>query len=375
MRGQASGWRGVAGLLLLSLGAAAQGPAPAGVKNTEAKPATKSGAAKADRGPKRVPYMAGVNFTAERGANYGSAAAMAMLERLPAAGVDTIALVPFGFLRGLREGKREIAIVIPSGQRTMESEEGMLQMARRARELGLQVVLKPHVWPPLAQQKDLGARVDRAHWLRQYEAFAVHHAKLAKAMGAAMFCFGTELAPFTEDEQTFRRIIAAVRKEYAGPVTYAANFGAEFEQIRFWDALDAMGLDNYYPMPDSFELREQVQQLRKLSQRYRRPVVFTEAGCPSRPGGHREPWADSGTTAPANVNAAAGSEPVDLQEQVRCYAALRQAYAKAEWVKGVLWWKVGTNGFGGPKHPGLTPWGKPAMEQVRGWRGAAGARR
>jgi hypothetical protein len=33
----------------------------------------------------------------------------------------------------------------------------------------------------------------------------------------------------------------------------------------------------------------------------------------------------------------------------------------------MYWWKVGSNGFGGPKDRSHTPWRKPAMEVVRKW--------
>jgi hypothetical protein len=41
-------------------------------------------------------------------------------------------------------------------------------------------------------------------------------------------------------------------------------------------------------------------------------------------------------------------------------------YAKP-WFNGMYWWKVGTNGFGGPEDGSHTPWGKPAMDVVKRW--------
>jgi hypothetical protein len=35
------------------------------------------------------------------------------------------------------------------------------------------------------------------------------------------------------------------------------------------------------------------------------------------------------------------------------------------WFQGMYWWKVGTDGFGGPEDGSNTPWGKTAMDVVK----------
>ena len=77
-----------------------------------------------------------------------------------------------------------------------------------------------------------------------------HHAELAARIQADIFCVGTELSKLSVYDAEWRRIIRDVRKIYKGPLTYAAVQGPEFENLRFWDALDYIGLNNYYPLPD-----------------------------------------------------------------------------------------------------------------------------
>lgn len=56
-----------------------------------------------------------------------------------------------------------------------------------------------------------------------------------------------------------------------------------------------------------------------------------------------------------------------MEDQARCYEAVFNAFWSKPWFKGIYWWKIGTNGFGGPEDGSHTPWRKPAMEVVKRW--------
>src|SRR5258708_28375279 len=79
----------------------------------------------------RTFFQKGVNFTAERG-GYSSEGAGQMLSELPKHGVNTIALVPYGFtplgVPQIRFGMR------------MESDEGIERLSRQAHDLGMKVL-------------------------------------------------------------------------------------------------------------------------------------------------------------------------------------------------------------------------------------------
>ena len=91
-----------------------------------------------------------------------------------------------------------------------------------------------------------------------------------------------------------------------------------------------------------------------VHKKFQRPVLFTEAGFASREGSHQTPWQD-------------GQGKISLDEQARGYEAVLRAFYDKPWFAGVYWWKVGTNGRGGPNDASLTPWGKPAMDVMRRW--------
>ena len=82
-------------------------------------------------------------------------------------------------------------------------------------------------------------------------------------------------------------------------------------------------------------------------------MIFPEAGFASLEAPHRAPWDET-------------SRKLSMEDQARCYEAIYKAFWGKPWFKGIYWWKIGTNGFGGPGD-GHTPWGKPAMEVVRRW--------
>jgi hypothetical protein len=291
-------------------------------------------------------FQKGVNFTAEGPESYGSKKAGEILDRLTAYGINTVALVPFGF-----ERFGETSIHYPGG---WERDELITKQAAMAHQRSFHVLLKPQIWIPhkFPGDLDFSSEQERQQWFESYRQFINHYADLATAIHADLFCVGVEFVRLSRYEKEWRRTIAEVRQHYSGPLTYAANFGADFEETRFWDALDYIGLNEYYPLPDNLSAEAVVQRVERVHELYHKPIIFTEAGFHSRKGTHRAPWDES-------------LPEKSLEEQARCYEVILQAFYEKPWIKGIYWWKVGTNGFGGQDDLSATPWGKPAMEVVR----------
>lgn len=290
-------------------------------------------------------FHKGVSYTAE-GLSYESTNARAMLAQLPAFGVNAIALVPYGF-----SPRGETRIRIPGRSDTWESEDGMELLTADAHARGIRVMVKPHVWR--LQGRTPIPDAEARQWLAEYIPFIEHYARFAARVHADTLCIGTELRGLTPHEAEWRQIIARVRTIYTGPLVYAANHGEEFETIRFWDALDYIGIDNYYPLDDNFSAATLVGKIEAVQQRFHKPVLFTEAGFGAHQHSHRAPWEDE------------TEKPLDLAEQARSYEGLLNAVYTKPWFRGVYWWKVGTNGYGGPDNNSMTPWRKPAMDVVK----------
>jgi hypothetical protein len=310
----------------------------------------------------RIFFQKGVSVSAERWGGYESESGREMLKALRTEGVNAVALVPYGFAP---RGRPEIRLNTGAG--SWESDEGIEEMSRVAHALGMKVMLKPGVWVAdggYAGELEFSSAAERAKWFESYGHFMEHYARLATRVHADLFCVGGEFVKLTPYEFQWRKLIVRARQLYPGPLVYAANFGDEFETIKFWDALDYIGLQEYYPLPDDLDASEIVRKVEAVQQKYQKPVIFTEVGFASGQDSNRTPWED-GHGAPAP----------DLQAQ--CYQAIFRAFYDKPWFEGMYWWKVGTNGFGGPEDTSLTPWGKPAMQIVKQWysrRGRQGLR-
>jgi Glycoside Hydrolase Family 113 len=300
----------------------------------------------------KVFFQKGVSLSAEWPTPYGSEGARDTLLRLKTYGVDAIALAPYA---AMREGSPALHSF---GPHSMESDEGLREMARLAHALGMKVMLKPGIWVRGggdAGELDFPSEAGRKKFFDDYGEFIDHYARLATQIHADLFCVGGELVKLSADEEAWRNIIARVRGIYPGPLTYAANFGTEFETLKFWDALDYIGLQDYYPLPAGLSTDAEVAKVEAVEEKYGKPVIFTEAGFASAPDANQHPWEDGKAAKP------------ELGLQARCYAAIFRAFYSKPWFEGMYWWKIGTNGFGGPEDTSLTPWNKPAMEVVKQW--------
>jgi hypothetical protein len=294
-------------------------------------------------------FQKGVNFTAERG-SYASPRALELLDKIKDYGVNAIALVPYGFTR---LGQPDVRF---HSEMPLERDEDIARLAAKAHELSMKVMLKPQIWTGRGFPGDLDFPDpgDRAKWFSRYALFLEHYARLAAKIRADILCVGVEFAKLSRYDQEWRALIRKARTIYKGPLVYAAIQGPEFETLKFWDALDYIGLNNYYPLPDDLSTVEVVKKVETVHKKFRKPVIFPEAGYASLEAPHRQPWDETGRT-------------ISLEDQARCYEALLRGFYNKPWFSGVYWWKIGNNGFGGPQDGSHTPWEKPAMDVIAKW--------
>lgn len=208
------------------------------------------------------------------------------------------------------------------------------QVISLARGEGLKVLLKPHV--DLRDGSDR-AQIDPADpdaWFQSYHAFITHYAELAQQLGVEEFAVGTELSGVSDDRQRWLAVIEDVRNRYHGPLVYAAHHN-EYPAVAFWDALDLIGIDAYWPLstqpaPAVAQLKHAFaakrDDLAAFAARIGRPVLFTEAGYSSQVGTAMAPWA-------AHL-----SDKPSQEEQADAYEALLATFSGEPWWVGVFWW-------------------------------------
>ena len=330
-----------------------------GGPRARAKPrATQSGS----RGPRF--FHMGFNYAYSNGRDngYPTARSRESLEELRGLGANAVALVPYGF----SSPDRKTEIRHAGDSIRTESDESVRVATADARRLGFRVMLKPQIW--LSSQDwpneiDFDSDEDWHAWFESYESWILSYALLAEELQVDLFCVGTELThPALEQPERFRQVISNVRRIYHGPLTYAANWYEEFEKVSFWDAVDLVGLDNYFPLVDNAgasedELRAAARsvadRVEAVARRAGKPVIFTEVGFPS--------------VRAAGTDDHEGSDP-DLERQALLYRIIFETYWPRSWFYGLYWWKWFSDPTNaGPGGDAWTPRGKPAEGVVAEW--------
>ncbi len=316
--------------------------------------------------------VCGVNYAHnyQRGGarGYGSATSRESLDELKAIGVRSVALTTFAWMRNLRSATVQWDRNHPNG----ESFARVRADAAYARSIGLDVVLKPHIWiSGGAWRAELAPADEQGGWDRffeTYSAFILAHADLAEEIGASMLVVGLELRSSVEARpEEWRRLIASVRERYRGAITYSANWD-EVESVPFWDHLDAVSVQNFAPLAasattDAATLEEGARRWLDrwiaVAEGYDLPLLLTEVGYMNRVGTVTEPhvW-------PERVPDTASR--LGLEEQQAAYRAVIATFGASERVRGMWWWKwftdPDTNEEG---RVGFSPRNKPAQQLLR----------
>lgn len=124
-----------------------------------------------------------------------------------------------------------------------------------AHTYGFKVFLKPHVWIYDSSngkwRSDIfpSSNENWESWKKTYREFILLYAKIAEKNNVEMFCIGTEFTKLAIEKPDFwENLIAETRSIYSGKLTYAANWYQEFEDITFWNQLDYIGVQAYFPL-------------------------------------------------------------------------------------------------------------------------------
>ena len=255
------------------------------------------------------------------------------------------------------------------------SDASLIHAIKTIHSLGMKVMLKPQID---ILDKSVGTWrgeiycPTEQHWDRWFDSYAdciLYYAELSQKQGVDMYCIGVELSSVaTTRRQMWKdKVIVPVRKAYKGPITYAANWDGEYKNVTFWDLVDYVGIDAYFPLTDAesptFEEIKRgwegwVKDLEEFQATVSKPIIFPEVGYCSAAGAAKEPW----------IEIVSGK--ADMQLQADCYRALLETIWDKQWFYGLYWWKWGTDvRFGGPSNKGYSPQNKSAEQVLKTWYG------
>jgi hypothetical protein len=289
------------------------------------------------------------------GGDYDSDLSSIELGKMRAAGGNTVQFLAFAYVKRL-DGP-EIGMEPDHSDRVLRA--GMM----RAKAAGLQTMVKLQMWGPGFRDGKFSADIDMinaADWrafMDNYRLYVLRYARLAAGTNADILCIGTELVRASQAAiitDNWHALAEEVRSIYSGPLTYAAHH-SEVAGVPFWDSLDYIGVDGYYPID---KLSPALEDLEHLSVRWNRPVLFTEAGFASSSYALTEPWRPGSYTAPL--------DSVRLDLQAEGWQTLLGELWRRDFIWGIYAWKWHPNpAWGGPKNADHTPQGKPALDVIR----------
>ncbi len=232
--------------------------------------------------------------------------------------------------------------------RTLRSDSNWVKRIEAAHTAGFKVFFKPHVWIDYPEEGKWRSDIfpkneeDWQLWKESYRDFILRYAKIAEQTKAEMFCIGTEFSLLTAEKSSFwEGLIGEVRAIYSGEITYAANWYNEFEKITFWDKLDFIGIQAYFPLVENnYPSVEQISKgwkkhllnIETIHKKYKRKVLFTEMGYKSTADSAIKPW--------EWIQSANLDRFFSAETQANCYGAFFNTVWKKKWFAGVHIWEL-----------------------------------
>lgn len=184
-----------------------------------------------------------------------------------------------------------------------------------------------------------------------------------------LFVIGTELVTSVKHESQWRALIKTLRAAVAKSsvnveFTYGSNWDPGPGHVSWWDAVDLIGVDAYYPVakhpsPTAAELAAGWA-----------PIVADLSAISAAHGGKRVLLVEVGytTTDACAMGNHAGGAP-SLEAQASAYEAVFAALAGQPFYAGVFFWDWESNPYGGGRCDtgdfSFTPAGKPAAAVLK----------
>ncbi|MDC6365545.1 MULTISPECIES: glycoside hydrolase family 113 [Flavobacteriaceae] len=275
------------------------------------------------------------------------------------------AVMPFGFLRDLHSPE---LIFDADRQWYGETKKGARQYIELLHKNRVKIMLKPQIWIWKGEFTGDMTMKSEEDWLtfeKSYTDFILTYADLAQQTHCEIYCIGTELEEFVKHRPNFwPALIKKVKAVYNGKLTYAANWD-EYTRTPFWEELDYVGVDAYFPLCENrYPSKETLklgwkpwkEKLKALSKEKKKPILFTEFGYRSMDYTGKKPWLVDRNQMNVNLNAQANATQVIFDE-----------FWNEDWFAGGFVWKwfIHHDKVGGENDNRFTPQNKPAELVIR----------
>jgi hypothetical protein len=286
------------------------------------------------------------------------------LEDLANYHINAVSLIPYAFVNV------DNATVNYNSKRQWwgETTEGIIASTKKAHDYKMTVMLKPHLWVNhgfYTGDLDFLTDAEWVKWESDYEKYILDFAQIAQQENIDLFCFGTELGnSVAKRPEYWTQLIRKIKKVYTGKLTYAANWD-DFDKVPFWNELDYIGIDAYFPLSDAktptvADLNEawlqHIKKIETLQAKNNMKILFTEFGYRNSDKAAKEPWTETENT-------------INNLAQANGYESLFQTLTKKKWFVGGFAWKWYADDYHKDKKNSIdyTPQEKPALETIKKW--------
>ena len=274
-------------------------------------------------------------------------------------------VMPFGFIKNLSDPNLQYNFY---RQWFGETKAGVKQYIEALQSEGIKIMVKPQVWVWQGEFTGLIQMTSEDDWKQleaNYSKFILDFAEVAQDTNAELLCIGTELELFIKNRPEYwKQLIIDISKVYKGKLTYAANWD-EYPKTTFWDAVDYIGIDGYFPVSDmktptveatKLGLQRWKTEMKTLSETYKKQIVFTEYGYRSVDYTGKEPWKFD-----------RDMDVVNFEAQTNTTQAFLDELWQEDYIAGGFIWKWFHlhNEVGGKDDSQFTPQNKPVEEVIR----------
>jgi hypothetical protein len=326
----------------------------------------------------RADWQAGINLTSDAAADFLAPGSDDALRVAKADGMTSVEIVATWYMQTATSSS------IAADPTRTPTDAAVTHAVATAQSLGLKVLLKPQVDVLDGTYRGLIAPLDRPAWFASYRTMLLHYATLASQLHVAGLVVGVELGSMVSgprDTALWTGMIRSVRRlGNRGSLTYAANWD-QLDLVRFWRALDYIGIDAYFPLiprareyaPTIAELvsawhtsyvtpgpLDWVTEVAKLEHTEHRPVVFTELGYVPTACTAAAPYELVPTCASGDASTAASQVA-----QRDAYVAALRVWSRVPFVRGIYWWDWPTDQ--NETTDSYSPRGKLAEQTLEEW--------
>jgi len=250
-----------------------------------------------------------------------------------------------------------------------------MDIVSKIHKRGMHIMFKPHLWMSEGWRSNIYFDNEKEwdDWFESYRQHMIHYAYFCETLDIELFCIGVEFrSSIKAQPEKWESLIKEIKSIYKGKLTYAANWDDEFNDITFWDQMDYIGIQAYYPLtqnksPKLSEIKngwkKHIKKLSTLSEKHNKPILFTETGYRSDEKATIEPWVWGSSDTLQNKSS--------FITQDLAYEALFQQLWDKDWFAGVYFWQWHNRSKEGNFHESMdfTPRFKPAENTMAKWYG------